>query len=424
MRAAGVAVVRAPITAALTLYVTTAGNDLTGDGSIGNPYRNPQAALNSLVGVTLFAPVIVSVGAGTFDGFQIPTLVYVGLGSLTVAGTTANATLATGTATGTATATGSGTLTDSGQTWTADALAGKILQHMLAGVVTYSKIMSNTATVITLGPTSTPTAATTYAILDNVSVLTANAALPGSTTTLAVSIATQGNNGQPLANGAALTVKNFAISPSGATQGSIRIYGSGAQCVIDQCTINLSNGAHSVLVGGSVAITNCSFFSTAAVNPISQTAQMLPGNVTITTCYFNHTVSSAGVNVASGDWTISTCVFACTVASGSTINISTSAKLPTVNVSSCRFTSSANIVTAPVPCFVLVQGTPLVASSGNTNGIVASKGAHVQVASTVALGATNEISVDGSVTTLAAMRALTPKAYPASPNAYGTVVYE
>jgi hypothetical protein len=62
--------------------------------------------------------------------------------------------------------------------------------------------------------------------------------------------------------------------------------------------------------------------------------------------------------------------------------------------------------------------------SGNTNGVVLSRGGTCAIISTAVLGATNELSVDGVVGTLAALRAASPKTFPTTPNIYGTLVYE
>lgn len=56
------------ITVDTTIYVTVAGNDITGDGSVGNPYATPNKALSSLDGVLILgqAMVTISIGAGDY----------------------------------------------------------------------------------------------------------------------------------------------------------------------------------------------------------------------------------------------------------------------------------------------------------------------------------------------------------------------
>lgn len=51
-----------------TIYVATTGNDITGDGTILNPFATPQRALNSLIGVPIATTALVTIfcAAGTY----------------------------------------------------------------------------------------------------------------------------------------------------------------------------------------------------------------------------------------------------------------------------------------------------------------------------------------------------------------------
>jgi hypothetical protein len=71
-----------------------------------------------------------------------------------------------------------------------------------------------------------------------------------------------------------------------------------------------------------------------------------------------------------------------------------------------------------------LPGSPLT-SSGNTTFVLIDRDARVQIGSNIPSGlAVTDISVAGATSTLAAMRALTPKVFPGTPNAYGSYVYE
>lgn len=62
--------------------------------------------------------------------------------------------------------------------------------------------------------------------------------------------------------------------------------------------------------------------------------------------------------------------------------------------------------------------------ANNTVAISCTFGGRLRLSSNANIAGSTEISVDGATSTLAAMRALTPKAFPATPNVYGSVVYE
>jgi len=169
--------------AALTYYVATTGDNANDGLTVGTPLLTIQAAIDRLPKKITHAVAIV-VAAGTYVGdvivgdFQL----LVGTGSTSSAGgasitiqgptTWTVATLGSGTASGTVTAyvaaVGAtatlGTLTDSGQSWTVDALKGLFLLNVATG--SRRAIVSNTATTVDIGSslgTVTP-GVTTYEI--------------------------------------------------------------------------------------------------------------------------------------------------------------------------------------------------------------------------------------------------------------------
>lgn len=174
-----------------TLYVSATGNDgnaCTASGT--SACLTIQAAINK-VPKRIRHLVTVNVGVGSFtgalwQGFTIEAAASTPAG-IFISGTRQNFTPATGTATGTATAAANGastsvvtwaTLTDSGQTWTVNDLAGKFLEITAGtGIGQIFPIISNTATAVTVSTTTwtVPTGAT-YAIVDQGTVINAYAA--------------------------------------------------------------------------------------------------------------------------------------------------------------------------------------------------------------------------------------------------------
>ncbi|NHN33577.1 pectinesterase family protein [Paenibacillus agricola] len=81
----------AQTTGTMTLYVSTTGNDTTGDGSIGLPYRTVQFAINKIPQIVNHS-VIINIAAGTYAE-AINIAGFNGKGILELIGNTASATV-------------------------------------------------------------------------------------------------------------------------------------------------------------------------------------------------------------------------------------------------------------------------------------------------------------------------------------------
>lgn len=173
---------------AITVAVTSGGSDtavlgrpdklLSGDYS-ATPFATPAAALSALP-KGLRHDVIMTIGAGTFAGFAVHG--FVGKGKLRIAGSTALATLATGTNNGTA---NSGTTTTSlvkpgaAANWTVDDLRGHFLIITAGGgnsgdsnFPTIRPIKSNTTTTLTVDAITGMDNTSVFQIVDIASIFT------------------------------------------------------------------------------------------------------------------------------------------------------------------------------------------------------------------------------------------------------------
>lgn len=153
----------------LTLYVRTTGNDANTGLTSGTALLTIQEAINRIpesIGHT----VVVDIGEGTFGGFTLPARTYTAdTASLTIKGVTTTATgLASGTASGTSTGGTTTTLVDSGQSWTANDLRGRMA--LVDGE--YRIIYSNDATsLVFVGPFTLTTSGKAYEIVEQKTIL-------------------------------------------------------------------------------------------------------------------------------------------------------------------------------------------------------------------------------------------------------------
>lgn len=439
------------ITEPTTLRVETTGSDTTGDGSDSAPFRTVQGALEWLDGSNVQARVTIQVGAGSFPAFSLEgTRITVGpvtnplvaptSTGLEIKGTWISPTLASGTASGTASSVVTdlaAVMTDAGQSWTVNDLRGK---YVLVGTV-YYPIISNTATTITAASSSALTGV--YSIWDLGTIInsgTATVSAGSGTGRIAVS-----NLGTP--NTSDFTVSSMYVSMDGLSSGNSGIAIRNSFVTLENVSIVRTTGTNTAAVscvtGSYLTVTRCYLaHNDATGNGITSATSLR--NLTVIGSYFrngNTGVSTGtgpsanncssttfegqvtGLSLSSGSQfliNLGTRFLSCTTA----ISVGTSAG-PAALISSTSTTmffgtcttilSAQNVSTAAL---ATCSGT------GNTNGIVAVKGARCQISSGGALGATNELSVDGTAGTLATMRAASPRVFPLTPNAYGTYIYE
>jgi hypothetical protein len=443
--------------APITLYVdSTLGND-NAAGTVSQPLATVQAALN-LIPKVILHPVKIVVAAGNYAGFYVqgfrfdnsanPTL-----GAfLSISGTLAAATVATGTTSGTATGgtagTGSsstfGTLVDSGQTWTSSDLRGKFVKITGGtGVGQIFPIHDNTSTTITVcGSWTAPTGTSTYSIVSPATLINTNV------------------NAPPTASGAAAFARAGVV-----LGGNVGMYPGVGDVFLEQLGWTNSAAAAVVNVGGpfEVYIRHCNFAQTGAKTLQSQgngsfRVVRCSATVPATVSFFefntpavgmfaridntvidggarglvaqggelalnqnsfkNQTVCAvgigflavgrSGISVESFGNIMDTCV------KGFDFNVATAFPTGALysaggylvsnndNIKNCS-TAGIDILGSN---FASVVGT---VGTGNGIGMRIAKGASVQVDSSSTLTGSTEVSIDGAASALATMRGATPK---------------
>jgi Collagen triple helix repeat (20 copies) len=271
-------------TGVLSIYVSTTGDDSNDGLTVGTP-KLTLAGAAAIIPQFVDHAVTITPSPGTYSGAFDVARFTVGLaGSISVIGTQAAPSLASGTASGTVgTVTAQSGLTpqsfqDLGQSWTVNALRGMFVS--INGSTTYRLILSNTATSISLTSTGTVTAGQTYAILDPSVILTAaNAAQ--STVRVASAITRTSR----------VTISNCRIAATGTTLG----------CLDFQ--------------GGALTLQFCALRGAASTS----TVQANCGNLTLTTCYVENTT-------------------------GACVTVGTAGTCPSVSMSGCYLRQTAGTV--------------------------------------------------------------------------------
>jgi len=156
----------------LTWYVETSGSDVTGTGDVGSPFATVDGALTKLratYGDNIRHLVDLRMGAGNFPGFRISgwtinPLDHTQSAGIRVVGTFIAPTLATGTASGAFTSVTTGnttadvvysTVADTAQNWPVNGLQGKMLEILTGtSALQIVPILRNTANTITVPSTS------------------------------------------------------------------------------------------------------------------------------------------------------------------------------------------------------------------------------------------------------------------------------
>ncbi len=442
----------------LTLYVETTGND-SAPGTADAPFRSVQGAVNSLDGLLIRSRVTIQMGIGTFDGwyvndtrtrFALSVGGNEGIGSngLTIQGTLIDYVPTTGLTTGTiGTSTVSNGLltnTDLSQSWTVNELRGKLVE---VGVTNHV-IVSNTATTFTVLSTSTQSG--TYTLKDYGTVVSGTPAkATGSSALSTVVVATnatvsttmQVSRLKIVADGASssiaissargsLGLTNVALIRQNTGGAGVRCiqFGSDANCVATRCYMSLT-GTNGTAISNTAQAEYSSLISLSncLVAGIVGSVGFQGGGLTLNTSQFE----GFGTGISFGQ-SARTAFFGAT--SNRFITCTTGISVPSTNaLFNCSVSTTTNGASpayfeSNTTC-VSISGNNNCAlgncvGSGNTNGIVANKGATVQIGPTATLGATNELSVDGVAGTLATLRAASPRVYPLTPNPYNTYIYE
>jgi hypothetical protein len=413
----------------LTLYVETTGNDLN-PGTADKPFKTIQAAIDLVAGRPIKAAVTVLVGPGTFDGFsvnniQIPDNTTGGVaGSFTIKGSVAASTLTTGTATGTATGGADTYLVDSTQNWTPGELKGKFLVMPLSfNGSRHVSIFDNTSDTIYFTNQSTG-AGMTYTIQEPTTWISKTVA----TSTVANATCVSVGGGNDCRSSTQIVVQNlgFNVSSGSAITASAL---AGGSFLIDGCKI-ITSGSGVAVVSTGMGVLSISFCS---IETSGTGTQISLGSGFSTRVAFNSYIRKTGavggtaVSLILNTYCSMTAAvienFATGVRVGSGTSVSTGAGLAMTNSASCK-NCTVGIDVSGKGAVAYFNSPQYIVHTNNTTWLSVSKGASATISSITPTGSSTEISVDGTTTTLAAMRALSPKAFPATPNAYGTVVYE
>lgn len=452
-------------TAATTLYVATTGND-SNPGTQALPFLTIQAALNALPKrLTLANPATISVGAGSFAGAVINGF-YIELGSwLQLVGTMTAATV-TGLQTGTLASATAGsntsgtwaTATVTGAGWTVDALRGKFIKITGGtGSGQLRPISSNTATVITIPGawSTTPNATSTFDIVEQATIINVDANRPAHLDSSSAAFA-------------GFVIYNNVSQNSNASFGSIYID-----------AFKMATSTRSYQIQNSQVLVRNNWFNQSGSNTIinlgnrfgdSGRLALMDSFIDANSTYTLNTLGTVGAyllrNVQTAGGLVQGNLNGTNLASGATVWVSSNSLInysaeaivgqalfvqsegnkfnpgtagaakmgirlgsqasPAIGGGFSYFTSSADDFSncgVAVYAAGMVQGTLLTATgTSNTTAVKVENGAAVQISSTTTLTGTTEISVDGTASTLAALRAATPKVL-SNPN-YGTKVYE
>lgn len=442
-------------TAPITLYVNaTTGKD-TNPGYALMPFKNPQAALDSLPKDILHLVTILC-AAGNYNGyicqgFRIGGAVAGAQAGLNFQGTYEIATPPTGTGSGTLTssvtgvsATGTFTvLNDTTQSWTTDSLKG-MLFHVISGtsIGNYFPIVSNTATSITVATTAAIGTTSTYTIENSLSVITTSIRAPTTIPASTAQAVTQGSLGG----------SHFINNTSSRGNVAIRVEGFKYAIVTASTTFGLNAQGPS-----SMTVTRCQFMTGVVAALVNVNG---PGSFTLQGCYVNSTTSGTSVNIGNDLYFAS--ITSCFIAGPGTNILLALGGAGQVFLSNSMLEGGAfgiNI-TAPTAAFMSVAASRLSGSasqgircrssggaisgnsiqltgvnisnvsgstafeiigphnafvtglfgSNNGIGIYLINGARAQIDATSTITGTVELTVDTTNTTLAAMRAAPSKA--------------
>jgi hypothetical protein len=406
----------------LTLYVETTGDD-SNPGTQTAPFKTIQAALESLTdNKRIEAAVTILVGAGNFAGFAVPAGLVIGqLGSITIEG--AITVVDSGAATAFSVVDAFFNVTDSTKTWTTDQHVGRFMKWTNnLGTTIIRPIGTNSATQVSLANNNSNfgTGVTAYQIIEQATVISSAVPATVSSSGAAMVFSSIGGS-RTVASG--FTVKN--IKTTTGAGGILCRYG--AYATVSECSIGnqitTANGAimsiaNSYLAGGTIASGSCVTVNGASFSNIS---------LSVNQCVLSVGGSGWGISIVGGEAThvwASLCQFRC---SGGTA-ISVIGGL--ITVPTAGIWGAATAVRAHQQATIMSGNASTLntacnfTGSGNTLAIECTKGSQVSISSTSTITGSTEISVDGATSTIAAMRALTPKVFPSTPNAYGSYIYE
>jgi len=422
-----------PIDEPLTLYVETTGDD-NNPGGITRPLRTVDAALNLIKDREIGSFVTIKLGVGNFDGFSLTGAFKFSHGvdaQLLIDGTLVSTGI-TGSCIRTADTNAASILTDSGKSWTVDEHVGKIVKISSdAGAtwITYP-IVSNTATSLTI-PSNV--SGTLYEIFDYGSVInTAKSTfgrvagtiepIPAASSVNSNIVISQSVSGQT--QNAQIAIRFLKIAASGTSTCAMTRSSSNVNFI--GCLFTRSSGTSTLFSGnatqGATSFNSCSFVNNTPSSSAFFTSSSNNGNtgfIFISTCLFSTTgASNTGMNLVGTCGSMSASFRGLSSGCIITGTGSQSTAGSGLKFYSCTTAFSSSGGFSPSLAFAMYFDTC-------TSGIVLTRGTRLPLSSASTFTTTTtELSVDGATSTVAAMRASSPKIFPTSPNAYGTCIFE
>lgn len=434
------------------IYVAATGSDDTGTGRSTHPYASIQKALEEVS--DLEGPVTINVGPGTFNGFRIDNLRAASVlkagayliirGSLeTVAGPFAS-TSATYSLAGALS-----TVAVTGANWTVDQFKGCFLQNLTSASTSFAVIVSNTIDTINYWSVSGfSTVGNSFQVVrpatiiqgpalefSNVAVVSGSNPESGTEGAATIKVDASGDWGT---NGA-LVFQWLDVSASTGETG-IRLTGSSLflrqSRLVGSSTTNgiLMNrsqlnamacyfgGSHGVKINASVALDNRkisvanSFFEGGTIG-------VFGGSLTVGACYFkSHTLY--GVGPQAGGCSIGNAAFdACAIG----INVDEDANYTTGGYTTSIGVNGGFMNNCTTGIHLASNKATLLGKffsiTNCTTGILAQWGARVGVRTDFGItSCPTEVQLDASTTTLATMRAASPKIVRDSN--FGSAIYE
>lgn len=438
-------------TAALTLYVDTAGSDSNACTASGaSACLTVQGALGKIP-KRIKHPVTINIASGTFDGFRIEGF-YLDAATTTgaylvVQGTRVTSTLASGATSGTFTSGSAGTCNTgvwggaslAAAGWTVSDLKGRYVNITGGtGAGQIRVIADNTATTITVaGCWTAPDATSTFVIQDSATLVNTDATLPAIPDLAATAEAkvlvinlVHGRGIITSPNTAALVISDIRFTTGGAR--SLDVYSPGTAVRLLRCRHDSGTGTlRNRTRGNFVYNVDNNYFSMAGVSMFngasSSMSFRLLNSVVDSTTAFLIAVPSMNIEVIETQFIITTgTVLAevgrdnarinftgvnldCGGSAGSLIRSNTTTipdgMLQTI-ISGTNAANCGSVFRLKGPNILQLTN---VTGSGNTTVLELDGGPLIEIFSNVIISGATEIDLDGTAYTFANVRAAVPK---------------
>jgi hypothetical protein len=427
---------------ALTLYVSTTG-DTVGTGTVGQPFATVQQAIDYLKQFEIAGPVTVSVGPGTFPSFLVEGLRFSDGGFLDIVGSTT--VLYSGVMTSITPRKAASTITDSSATFTTDQYSTYFLRALTPSSTSSGEdlrvIVSNTANTIDITGISLA-ASGSYQILRLDTIILGTGSVPIAVRIGSVSGGLVTGTAQTIGTSAGFRFRLNLLDLQTTTSSGRCLSAADAVFAANACKMS---GVSAGTVVPTVIGTSISMFSACYIESSGTGTGAVLSNfgnnggaiwTNIRNCYLAKKINLVGIGISiSGGLNVNgTCIEGCTT--GMSVNRSTNINTSvTAWFKNCGTGLSVGGKTLALVesshgtgTAISVTGGGLVIASGcdltATTGVSCITGGMCQVLSTTTITATTELSVDGVTSTLATMRATSPKIFPLTPNPYGSYIYE